>query len=187
MSHAVDTLLAHLGPDNRDLVHQLWSTVRPEAREHAASPDHVARLLLDRLGEAPSGWESQRIGTTREALLGFLGGKVVGATAVPRVSSGPKVPALLEQAHPIVLVFGGQASDYLTTLAKAYKPGTSAASFLEAVADRLETLRAGRPLAEQALYMQGIDFRPWLKTKPAAAYLASPQISLPLIFAAQMA
>ncbi|MCC6811227.1 MAG: DUF1729 domain-containing protein [Deltaproteobacteria bacterium] len=190
MSHAVDTLLAHLGPDNRDLVHQLWSTVRPEAREHAASPDHVARLLLDRLGEAPSGWESQRIGTTREALLGFLGGKVVGAAAVPRVSSGPKVPALLEQAHPIALVFGGQASDYLTTLAKAYKPGTSAASFLDAFADRLETLRAGRPLAEQALYMQGIDFRPWVKTlkaKPRAEYLASPQISLPLIFAAQMA
>lgn len=178
----IDTLLAHLNADDaaRDLLNQLWLQVQQEARDRAATPDTVARLLLDRIGETPRGWESLRVGTAREKLLGYL-------SALPRVADS-KAPALLETGLPMALVFGGQATDYLGTIARLYKPGTRAAAFLDAFAERIEQLFSSRPLAEQALYLHGLDFRSWLgEARPEAAYLQSAQISMPLIFAAQIA
>jgi fatty acid synthase len=95
-------------------------------------------------------------------------------------------PALLAEAHGIAIVFGGQASDYLTALSRLYRPGTRAGEFLDGFVAQQQALLASLPMTEQMLYPHGLDFRPWLDGERPNT-LSQAQLSLPLIYATQMA
>ncbi len=148
----------------------------------------AARLLLDRIGWRPAGWESPRIQRVREALR--LRTEALAPLAEASPIRAAIVSAVDTGAARVALTFAGQASEYIEPLAAMAARSPAVARLVDAVHQRLQGHLEELPATERALFGPGLDLRAWLQSpesRPSADALAQSNISQPLIFTAQVA
>lgn len=111
--------------------------------------------------------------------------------AAPTSTVRRDVASALRADGPQVLVtFAGQGIDFMTELVELHAMGGVAARLIEAAA-AVTARVAGRPaFVMSGLHEHGYDLLRWIEApeaRPPEAYLQSTAVSIPLIFAAQVA
>ena len=103
------------------------------------------------------------------------------------------MPNLLEQVQAnhkkLFLQFGGQGAPYLKEISKLYKEENLLNKYFETIFSVLEDLKSVFPTTESR-YTHGFDLKSWIEDPekaPGEDYLIRGSISVPMIFATQLA
>lgn len=109
---------------------------------------------------------------------------------VAQISPRSVVGSLREGGPRGLITFAGQGIDFMTELVELWGQGGVARALIEVAAARTKQAAQDPAFVLSGLHDHGYDLARWItqpQTRPSEAYLQSTAVSIPLIFAAQVA